>query len=163
MQLLGRKKEIETLEWDLQKSDSQFIALYGRRRIGKTYLIREMFHDQFFFYHTGLRGGGMKSQLIAFRASLIQYGHEKCPVLKSWLEAFIELNALITAGRPGRKVIFIDELPWMDTPKSGMLTGLEYFWNAVVSARQEKDIFLVVCGSASSWIVKNLLKKAGVI
>lgn len=158
MLLLGRKKEIETLEWDLQKEDSQFVALYGRRRIGKTYLIREMFHDQFFFYHTGLRGGGMKSQLIAFRASLIQYGHEKCPVLKNWLEAFIELNVLIRAGRPGRKVIFIDELPWMDTPKSGMLTGLEYFWNAIVSARQEKDVFLIVCGSASSWIVKNLLK-----
>lgn len=158
MQLLGRKKEIEALEWDFQKDESQFIALYGRRRIGKTYLIRELFHDQFFFSHTGMRGGSLKSQLIAFRASLIQYGHEKCPVLKNWLEAFLELNKLIQSGPAGRKVIFIDELPWMDTPKSGLLTGLEYFWNSFASARRENDIFLIVCGSASSWIVKNLLK-----
>ena len=158
MNLLGRIREIQTLERDLRKDESQFIAVYGRRRVGKTYLIREYFHDQFFFYHTGLRGGNLKSQLIAFRASLIKYGHEKCPVLKNWLEAFGELNKLIEAGATGRKIIFIDELPWMDTAKSGLVTGLEYFWNAMASARSERDIFLIVCGSASSWIVKNLLK-----
>ena len=161
MQLLGRKKEIEALERDFQKDESQFIALYGRRRIGKTYLIRELFHDQFFFSHTGMRGGSLKSQLIAFRASLIQYGHEKCPVLKNWLEAFLELNKLIQSGPAGRKVIFIDELPWMDTPKSGLLTGLEYFWNSFASARRENDIFLIVCGSASSWILSKIVNNHG--
>ena len=125
---------------------------------GKTYLIREHFHNQFFFYHTGLRSGSLKSQLTAFRASLVKYGHETCPVLKNWLEAFSELNKLVETGKPGRKIIFIDELPWMDTAKSGLVTGLEYFWNALAFARSERDIFLIVCGSASSWIVKNLLK-----
>jgi len=158
MNLLGRTREVETLERDFRKEESQFIAVYGRRRVGKTYLIRECFRDQFFFYHTGLRGGGLKSQLIAFRASLMKYGHEKCPVLKNWLEAFAELNCLVERGAPGRKVIFIDELPWMDTARSGLVTGLEYFWNSMASARAERDVFLVVCGSASSWIVKNLLK-----
>ena len=161
MVILGRKREIEALERDLRKEESQFIAVYGRRRIGKTYLIREHFHDQFFFYHTGLRGGTLRSQLIAFRASLIKYGHERCPVLKNWLEAFEQLDVLVRTGVPGRKIIFIDELPWMDTPKSGLVTGLEYFWNAKASARSEHDIFLIVCGSASSWIVKNLLKNTG--
>ena len=161
MVILGRKREIEALERDLRKEESQFIAVYGRRRIGKTYLIREHFHDQFFFYHTGLRGGMLRSQLIAFRASLIKYGHERCPVLKNWLEAFEQLDVLVRTGVPGRKIIFIDELPWMDTPKSGLVTGLEYFWNAKASARSEHDIFLIVCGSASSWIVKNLLKNTG--
>ena len=161
MLILGRKREIEALERDLRKEESQFIAVYGRRRIGKTYLIREHFHDQFFFYHTGLRGGTLRSQLIAFRASLIKYGHERCPVLKNWLEAFEQLDVLVRTGVPGRKIIFIDELPWMDTPKSGLVTGLEYFWNAKASARSEHDIFLIVCGSASSWIVKNLLKNTG--
>lgn len=158
MVVLGRKKEIEALDRDLRKEESQFIAVYGRRRVGKTYLIREHFHDQFFFYHTGLRGGNFRSQLIAFRASLIKYGLEKCPVLKNWLEAFEQLDVLVRRGAPGRKIIFIDELPWMDTPKSGLVTGLEYFWNAKASARAEHDVFLIVCGSASSWIVKNLLK-----
>ena len=158
MVVLGRKREIEALDRDLRKEESQFVAVYGRRRVGKTYLIREHFHDQFFFYHTGLRGGSLRSQLIAFRASLIKYGQEKCPVLKNWLEAFEQLDRLVRAGAPGRKIIFIDELPWMDTPKSGLVTGLEYFWNAKVSARTEHDVFLIVCGSASSWIVKNLLK-----
>jgi len=158
MNLLGRTREVETLERDFRKDESQFIAVYGRRRVGKTYLIREYFRDQFFFYHTGLRGGSLKSQLIAFRASLMKYGHEKCPVLKNWLEAFAELNRLIERGASGRKVIFIDELPWMDTARSGLVTGLEYFWNSMASARAERDVFLVVCGSASSWIVKNLLK-----
>ena len=161
MQILGRTREMQTLDRDLAKPESQFIAVYGRRRIGKTYLIREHFRDRFFFYHTGLRGGTTRSQLIAFRASLMKYGHEKCPVLKNWLEAFSELNHLIESGAPGRKVIFIDELPWMDTPKAGLVTGLEYFWNSMASARKEQDIFLIVCGSASSWIVKNLLKNTG--
>ena len=161
MVVLGRKREIEALERDFRKEESQFIAVYGRRRVGKTYLIREHFHDQFFFYHTGLRGGTLRSQLIAFRASLIKYGHERCPVLKNWLEAFEQLDVLVRTGAPGRKIIFIDELPWMDTPKSGLVTGLEYFWNAKASARSEHDVFLIVCGSASSWIVKNLLKNTG--
>ena len=158
MNLLGRIRETQALDRDLKKEESQFVAVYGRRRVGKTYLIREHFHNQFFFYHTGLRGGNLKSQLMAFRASLVKYGHETCPVLKSWLEAFAELNKLVETGKPGRKIIFIDELPWMDTAKSGLVTGLEYFWNALASARSERDIFLIVCGSASSWIVKNLLK-----
>ena len=161
MQLVGRKEEIKNLKWDFQKSESQFVAVYGRRRIGKTYLVREIFNDSFTFFHTGLRGGGMKAQLAAFRASLVKYGRSKCPALKNWMCAFDELNNLISNAPEGRKVIFIDELPWMDTPRSDLLVGLEFFWNARVSARVEKDVFLVVCGSAASWIVKNLLGNTG--
>ena len=161
MQLVGRRNEIKNLEWDFQKSESQFIAIYGRRRIGKTYLVREMFADRFTFMHAGLRGGDKRTQLEAFRSSLVRYGLGKCPKLKSWPQAFDKLDRLIAAAPPGRKVVFIDELPWMDTPRSGLLIGLESFWNARISARPEKDVFLVVCGSASSWIVKNLLDDTG--
>ena len=91
MQLVGRKNEIKNLEWDLQKSESQFVAIYGRRRIGKTYLIREMFSDTFAFSHTGLRGGDKKAQLAAFRSSLVRFGRTKCPALGNWLQAFDEL------------------------------------------------------------------------
>ena len=161
MQLVGRRNEISNLEWDLQKNESQFVAIYGRRRIGKTYLIREMFSDTFTFAHTGLRGGDKKAQLAAFRSSLVRFGRTKCPTLGNWLQAFDELYNLISDAPRGRKVVFIDELPWMDTPRSDLLVGLESFWNARVSARPEKDVFLVVCGSASSWIVKNLLGDVG--
>ena len=161
MQLVGRKEEVRALEWDLHKSEPQFIAIYGRRRIGKTYLVREMFGDSFTFSHTGLRGGDMRDQLTAFRASLVKCGWTKCPVLKNWISAFDELDKLIDSAPDGRKVLFIDELPWMDTPRSGLLTGLEAFWNGRASARKAKDVFLIVCGSASSWIVNNLLGDTG--
>ena len=157
MDMIGRKEEIKTLEWDLEKDEPQFVAVYGRRRVGKTYLVREMFRDQFTFSHTGLRGASAKAQLAAFRTSLIQYGHDDCPVLRDWCTAFFELFKLIQGAPPGRKVIFIDELPWMDTPKSDLITGLESFWNGRATSRREKDVFLIVCGSASSWIVKKLL------
>ena len=150
MQLVGRKNEIRNLEWDLQKSESQFVAIYGRRRIGKTYLIREMFSDTFAFSHTGLRGGDKKAQLAAFRSSLVRFGRTKCPALRNWLQAFDELYNLIADAPGGKKVVFIDELPWMDTPRSDLLVGLESFWNARVSARPEKDVFLVVCGDRKS-------------
>ena len=161
MQLVGRKGEIRTLEWDLQKSEPQFVVVYGRRRIGKTYLVRELFNNSFTFSHTGLRGGNQKAQLSAFRASLVRYGRTKCPALGNWAEAFEELDKLVAAAPAGRKTLFIDELPWMDTPRSDLLVGLEGFWNGRASARPEKDVFLIVCGSASSWIVKNLLGDTG--
>lgn len=161
MQLVGRKSEVKQLEWDLGKSESQFVAVYGRRRIGKTYLVREMFNDSFAFVHTGLRGGGTKAQLAAFRESLRRHGLRRCPVPRNWFQAFDALARLVEELPPGRKILFIDELPWMDTPRSDLLLGLENFWNARMAARRERDIFLVVCGSASSWIVKNLLGDTG--
>ena len=86
--MIGRKEEIKALDWDLSRPESQLVVVYGRRRIGKTYLIREKFSDQFTFYHTGVRDGSLRDQLDAFRASLVQYGYRKCPRLASWLDAF---------------------------------------------------------------------------
>ena len=160
--MIGRIDEIQALDRALQKEESQFVAVYGRRRIGKTYLIREKFRDQFAFYHTGVREGNQDEQLQAFRISLRQYGLRKCPRLRNWLDAFACLHELIAQGdNSGRKVVFLDELPWMDTPRSGMLTALEYFWNNLASVRREKDVFLVVCGSATSWMVRNLIHNEG--
>ncbi len=125
MQLVGRKNEIKNLEWDLQKSESQFVAIYGRRRIGKTYLIREMFSDTFTFSHTGFRGGDKKAQLAAFRSSLVRFGRTKCPVLRNWLQAFDELYNLIADAPSGKKVVFIDELPTtIHTHRTNQITRL---------------------------------------
>jgi len=161
MRLIGRTREIQSLKWDLEKDEPQFVAVYGRRRIGKTYLIREFFKDGFSFYHTGLRNGNMRTQLAAFRDSLVRYGHAECPVLANWMEAFMELLHLIRKLPAGRKVLFIDELPWMDTPRSDLVMALDHFWNAWATARREKDVFLVVCGSAASWIIRKIIRNRG--
>lgn len=160
--MIGRKDEIRALDWDFQKEDPQFVAVYGRRRIGKTFLVREKFCDRFAFCHTGVRDGNLEEQLQAFQLSLMQYGYRKCPRLRNWLDAFSRLRELIAQdGRTDRKVVFLDELPWMDTPRSGMLKALEYFWNNQASVRREKDVFLIVCGSATSWMVRNLVHNKG--
>ena len=157
--MVARKHEIESFEWDLQKSESQFIAVYGRRRVGKTYLVRQLFKDGFAFYHTGLQKGNLREQLIGFRESLIKYGYPECPSLTSWHEAFAHLGKLISRKPNGKKIVFIDELPWMDTPQSKMVMALDRFWNGWASARN--DVVLIVCGSATSWIVTKIVKDRG--
>ena len=157
--MIGRNDELKSLDSDLNATESQFVAVYGRRRIGKTYLVKEKFYDQFAFYHTGVRNGSMSEQLAAFRVSLKQAGMTNCPRLTSWIEAFGCLYEHIKNLPAGRKVIFLDELPWMDTPRSNLVSALEYHWNNQLSLR--KDVFLIVCGSASSWIIENIVHNIG--
>lgn len=159
--IIGREKEQQELMSLLDKEESQFCAVYGRRRVGKTYLIRETFNYQFCFQHTGVAKGTLRQQLTAFRNSLVAAGMAKCTVPKTWIEAFELLKQLIGETPAGKKVIFIDELPWMDTPKGNLIGALENFWNGWATARREKDIVLIVCGSATSWISKKLLKDKG--
>lgn len=159
--IIGREKEQQELMSLLDKEESQFCAVYGRRRVGKTYLIRETFNYQFCFQHTGVAKGTLRQQLTAFRNSLVAAGMTKCTVPKTWIEAFELLKQLIGETPAGKKVIFIDELPWMDTPKGNLIGALENFWNGWATARREKDIVLIVCGSATSWISKKLLKDKG--
>lgn len=158
--IIGREKEQQELLNLLTKEDSQFCAVYGRRRVGKTYLIRETFNYQFCFQHTGVAKGPLRQQLTAFRNSLMAAGM-KCAIPKTWIDAFELLKELINNAPEGKKVLFIDELPWMDTPKGNLISALENFWNGWATARREKDIVLIVCGSATSWISKKLLKDKG--
>ncbi len=158
--IIGREKEQRELLGLLEKEESQFCAVYGRRRVGKTYLIRETFNYQFCFQHTGVAKGTIRQQLTAFRNSLVTAGM-KCAIPKTWMDAFELLKELINHAPAGKKILFIDELPWMDTPKGNLVGALEHFWNGWATARREKDIVLIVCGSATSWISKKLLKDKG--
>lgn len=158
--IIGREKEQRELLELLTKEEPQFCAVYGRRRVGKTYLVRETFHYSFCFQHTGIAKGTLREQLTAFRNSLMAAGL-KCAIPKSWLEAFEQLKMLISHAPAGKKVLFIDELPWMDTPRGNLIGALENFWNGWATARPEKDIVLIVCGSATSWISRKLLKDKG--
>lgn len=157
--LIGRKKEINLLH-EIQNDDSShFLAIYGRRRVGKTFLIREAFDYRFAFQHAGLSEGGMKGQIFAFVSSLKDAGYEVKKQPKNWLEAFEYLKDLIRKSSEKKKIIFIDELSWMDTPKCDLMVALENFWNGFASAR--KDIVLIVCASATSWMLSKVVHNKG--
>jgi AAA+ ATPase superfamily predicted ATPase len=162
MKIIGRKKEQEDLRSYFESPRPEFLAVYGRRRVGKTFLIKEFFKNDFTFYATGLANAPKSEQLEAFSAAIQAYGNpaEATEVPDSWLKAFIQLKKLVAqSNRAGKKVIFIDEMPWLDTPRSGFLTGLEYFWNSFASSRP--DVLLIVCGSVSSWMINKLLRNHG--
>ena len=138
--LVGREKELHLLH-DIQNDDSShFVAVYGRMREGKTFLIREAFGYRFTFQHAGLSEGGMKEQIYAFTSSLKDAGYDVKKQPKNWLEAFEALKDVIRLSSEKKKIIFIDELSWMDTQKSDLMVALENFWNGFASAR--KDIVI---------------------
>ena len=157
--IIGRKSEQRELHEIANDEYSKFVAVYGRRRVGKTFLIRETFNYSFTFQHTGLANGKLKDQLLSFRASLQLASGKKYSQFTNWYQAFFALEEWLDSLQDGKKIIFFDELPWMDTPRSNFISGLEHFWNSWASAR--KDILLIVCGSATSWIVNKLINNHG--
>lgn len=158
--LIGRDKEKQILQNALTEEYSQFVAVYGRRRVGKTFLIRESYDYKFTFQFTGAANTSSRKQLARFRMALKEHGLTDMPkVFANWMTAFSELKRYINLQPEGKKIIFLDELPWMDAPRSGFLSEFESFWNGWASAR--KDIVFVVCGSATSWMVKKIIKNKG--
>lgn len=157
--IIGRKSEIKELEQLWVEKTSQFVAVFGRRRIGKTFLIRESFNYTFAFEHSGVADADLKDQLMAFRIKLKQSGLKDCLDFSNWFDAFAELERLLETRPDGKKVVFIDEVAWMDTPKSKFISALEHFWNSWCSAR--KDIILVICASATSWIINKVFHNYG--
>ena len=157
--IIGRKLEINRLQKIYESDKPEFVAIYGRRRVGKTYLVREILENEFVFDLAGLAKGGLKEQLLNFHLSLKRVTDTEFTLPKSWLEAFEQLITLLQKSNKKRKVIFIDEISWLDTHKSGFLTALEHFWNGWACSK--RDIMLIVCGSATSWIVNNLINNHG--
>ena len=157
--LIGREKERKLLIAACQANESRFIAVYGRRRVGKTYLVRESLGSHFTFQHTGYYGGKLADELFEFCASLREYGLNDFSRPGNWLEAFELLKELIRNSKDKRKVIFLDELSWMDTRGSDFVMALEGFWNGWASARS--DILLIVCGSVTSWMLSKIIHNKG--
>ena len=159
--IIGRKKEQQQLLKLSQAKQSVFLAIYGRRRVGKTYLIRTFFKDQFDFYASGVSNVSTAQQLAIFHHSLIEAGsgEDQFNLPKDWFEAFGQLKQVLSNSKNVQKRIFLDELPWLDTPRSNFIPALEHFWNTWASARN--DIMLIVCGSAASWIINKLISNKG--
>ncbi|MDR0852747.1 MAG: ATP-binding protein [Clostridiales Family XIII bacterium] len=159
MKIIGRDKEKKLLKQCMQSGEPEFITVYGRRRVGKTYLINEFFDEDFAFSVTGLAGEDKAAQLKNFCASIKKYSGNELDV-DNWYDAFEALITMLEKSRvSGRKIIFIDELPWLDTRKSGFLSALEHFWNGW--ANSNRDILLIVCGSATSWMINKLIRNRG--
>ena len=161
MKLIARKKEVEDLERLFRSKRSEFVIVYGRRRIGKTFLVNQMFSGRFTFTYMGARKQPQHVQLQRFARQLQDFsGSPFAPSISSWEEAFEELKSLINMKPASeRKVIFFDEMPWIDTPRSSFVEALEYFWNAW--AAQRDDILFIACGSATSWMVNKLVRNRG--
>jgi AAA+ ATPase superfamily predicted ATPase len=158
-QIIGRKKEQKRLQEIYHSGKAEFVAIYGRRRVGKTFLVRQMFGKEFVFDLAGLANANTKEQLVNFTLSLNRSENQPFKTPKNWLYAFEQLRTLIEHSAKARKVIFIDEISWLDTPRSGFITALEHFWNGWACARG--DVMLVVCGSATSWIMNKLVNNRG--
>lgn len=167
-QIIGRECEIEQLERLSHSGRAEFVAVYGRRRVGKTFLIREYFDHRFAFYHTGISPAELKSdgfdlkreQLRGFCTSLQQYGGEWDEYPKDWFAVFECLKNLLNRKlKDEKQVVFIDELPWLGVGNSGFLSALEHFWNSWGSAHSK--LLLIVCGSAASWMNENILNNHG--
>lgn len=159
-QIIGRKQELTALNFLMNSNKSEFAAVYGRRRVGKTFLIRSAYQGNFAFQVTGLGSATLAQQLTNFHLALGKYNKDALlEQADSWLMAFQQLSAYLEKLDTPRKVVFIDELPWFDTQGSAFVQALEHFWNSWASARS--DIVLIACGSATSWMLHTLIDNRG--
>lgn len=165
IKIIGRKKEKQLLQKAFSSKEAEFIAVYGRRRIGKTFLIRHFFTKQkgIFFQVSGIHNADLKVQLKEFKKEIERTFYDakiELQTPQTWLNAFeILTNAIYTQGKKQKIVLFFDEFPWMATKKSGLLQALDYYWNRFWV--DQPNIKLIICGSAASWIIKNILNNRG--
>ena len=160
MNLIGRKHESMQLQEFYNSGKAEFVAIYGRRRIGKTFLIDEFFNRQYAFAVSGILGGTHIEQMSAFVLAMRQIGYQG-ELFTSWLDAFYTLGELLEKRLvpDQRRVIFIDELPCFDTLRTGFINAFSHFWNSW--GQKHSEVMLIVCGSATTWMTKNIIDSYG--
>lgn len=162
MMIIGRKSEKSRLNKAFLSKESEFIVVYGRRRVGKTYLIREFFCSKkcFFLHATGAYLEKLKVQLQRFAEGLSETFFDGAPLsIASWDAAFNLLQQQVKKHSNKKIVIFLDELPWLATRRSGLLNLIEYYWNHHWS--KAGNVILIACGSSASWLIKNIIYNKG--
>jgi AAA+ ATPase superfamily predicted ATPase len=161
--MIGRRKEQSLLKEIANREEADFVVVYGRRRVGKTYLVRETFGNEFTFSYAGIARIKAKQQIAEFYRALVEHGLQDAAPPKTWFDAFDCLKRLIVQVRGDHPsepvVVFLDEMPWMDNHKSDFVAAFEHFWNGWASA--QKYITLIVCGSATSWITNKIFRNKG--
>ena len=158
--VLGRDYEVKALQKCMKSDRSELVLVCGRRRVGKTYLIEQYFGKKYAFSFVGGHNAPPEIQLRNFKKALIQYGKfTVAPEINSWYDAFDALELILTKGRNRKKVVFIDEMPWIDNPKSQFVAALENFWNGFAARRN--DIVFIASGSATSWMNDKIINNQG--
>jgi AAA+ ATPase superfamily predicted ATPase len=158
--VIGRTREKHLLNEALKSNKSELIAVSGRRRIGKTFLIREVYKESITFEITGLFKGNLKDQLGNFHKEIKKRTSKEIPQAVNWFEAFEQLEKLTSQKKSKKKqVLFIDEFPWMATPRSKFLMAFENFWNTF--ATKQKSLVVVICGSAASYMIQKIINNKG--
>ena len=163
MKIISRKEEKKELEYSERTKKSELICIYGRRRVGKTFLVEQTFRE-FAFRAVGLEKGTTKQQLKSFGQRLIEYGDDIKRTPGNWFEAFSRLDKILSLDSVrrspnGKRIVFLDEFPWFATKRSDFLVAFEDFWNR--RGTQDGDFVFIICGSATSWIIKNVIKNTG--
>lgn len=158
--LIGRVEECERLKDCMNETSAQLLVVYGRRRVGKTFLINEFFENKFAFKITGAYNQNKTFQLRNFMSELIRKSGKTWEFPKDWIQAFEYLREYLES-RPlsDKQVVFLDEMPWLDTHKSGFLAAFEWFWNDWASTRV--NLLFIVCGSATTWMVEHFAENKG--
>lgn len=158
--IIGRARERKELNRLLASKEAEFLALYGRRRVGKTFLVREHFQKQLCFELTGIKDANVNEQLANFHQQLTEWSGKTQPLPDTWQVAFQQLGDYLKSLRgSAKRVIFLDELPWLAGPRSGFLAALDHFWNAVAS--RDRRLVVVICGSAASWMIAKVIDHKG--
>lgn len=158
--IIGRIEECKRLDSCLKADMAQLIIVYGRRRVGKTFLINQYFDNQFAFKVTGIYGQTKEVQISNFMASLNEMSRRKYDEANNWFEAFRYLKAYTkTLSKKKKQVFFFDEMPWMDNKKSDFLSAFEWFWNDYASTVD--NLVFIVCGSATSWMDEKIANNKG--
>ncbi len=159
-EILGRGYELKELEKCMTSSQSELILICGRRRIGKTFLVDSFFDGKYAFSFTGGHNLPQDIQLKNFTKALKQYGKLTIePAVNTWFDAFDVLETILQKKRSRKKVVFIDEMPWIDNAKSQFVIALENFWNSFANRR--KDIVFIASGSATSWMNDKIINNQG--
>ncbi len=158
-QIIGRIHEKKILTDICRDRQARLIAIYGRRRVGKTYLIKQFFNEQFDFYFTGSFETSAQIQLTLFQNMLTQSNGTTMAPPQDWFTAFDRLKDYLSSLTKDRLVVFLDELPWMDTPKSNFVQAFSFFWNTWGSTR--KGLKMIVCGSSTSWMLDKVIGDKG--
>jgi uncharacterized protein len=159
--MIGRSKEREVLLKALESPKPEMVAVIGRRRVGKTFLIHNVYAQNMVFQISGIQDGTLREQLKNFKYLLKQTFGADAPIEKptSWLDAFQQLiTCLDIKGDKEKQVVFFDELPWLATRRSDFLKGLSFFWN---SWAVQKNIVVVICGSSASWMIQKVVEHKG--
>lgn len=159
--IIGRIEEKSLLQKIERSAEAELVAIFGRRRVGKTFLIRNGFSKGISFEFSGIHHATLNQQLENFSMALTNVAGG-LPIAKpeSWLKAFEMLKQLLNPLiKKNRAIVFFDEFPWIDTPRSGFLPAFENFWNSWAS--QEKNLIVIICGSAASWMIKKVINNRG--